>query len=69
MKFCPFVFSKVFYWASQVAPVVKNLPANAETQETWVWSLDWEVPLEKETATHSCILAWEIPWTEEPAGL
>ena len=39
--------------------VVKNLPAN---QDTWVWSL------EKETATHSTILAWEIPWTEEPGG-
>ena len=69
MKFCPFVFSKVFYWASQVAPVVKNLPANAETQETWVWSLDCDVPLEKEMATHSRILAWEIPWIEEPGGL
>ena len=34
-----------------------------------VWSLDWEDPLEKETATHSSILAWEIPWTEEPGGL
>ena len=34
-------------------------------QETWVRSLGWEDPLEKEMATHSCILAWEIPWTEE----
>ena len=34
-----------------------------------VWSLDWEDPLEKEMATHSSILAWEIPWTEEPGGL
>ena len=46
--------------------VVKNLPA---IQETWVWSLGREDPLEKETATHSSILAWEIPWTEEPGGL
>ena len=43
--------------------VVKNPPAKLET---WVWSLDWEDPLEKEMATHSCILAWEIPWTKEP---
>ena len=38
-------------------------------QETWVLSLGWEDPLEKEMATHSSILAWEIPWTEEPGGL
>ena len=46
---------------------VKNLPA---VQETWVRSLVWEDPLEKETAAHSSILAWRIPWTEEqPGGL
>ena len=38
-------------------------------QETWVWPLGWEDPLEKEMTTHSSILAWEIPWTEEPDGL
>ena len=38
-------------------------------QETWVWSLDQEDPLEEEMATHSSILAWEIPWTEETGGL
>ena len=38
-------------------------------QETWVWSLGWEDPLEKEMATHSSILAWRIPWMEEPGGL
>ena len=38
-------------------------------QETWVWSLGWEDPLEKEMATHSSTLAWKIPWTEEPGGL
>ena len=38
-------------------------------QEKWVGSLNWEDPLEKETATHSSILAWKIPWTEEPGGL
>ena len=38
-------------------------------QEIWVQSLGWEDPLEKEMATHSRIIAWEIPWTEEPGGL
>ena len=46
--------------------MVKNLPAMQETQ---VWSLDWEDPLEKEMSTHSSILAWEIPWTEKPGRL
>ena len=46
--------------------VVKNPPA---MRETWVQSLGWENPLEKEMATHSSILAWEIPWTEEPGEL
>ena len=46
--------------------MVKNLSA---MQETLVQSLGWEDPLEKEMATHSSILAWEIPWTEEPGGL
>ena len=52
-----------------MAQQVKNLPAMQETQETWVRSLGQEDPLEKEMATHSSILAWEIPWTEEPGGL
>ena len=52
--------------ASPVAQMVKNLPAK---QETWVQSLGWEDPLEKEMATHSSILAWRIPWTEEPGRL
>ena len=38
-------------------------------QETWVQSLGWEDPLEEEMATHSIILAWKIPWAEEPGGL
>ncbi|KAM7236955.1 hypothetical protein CapIbe_011199, partial [Capra ibex] len=38
-------------------------------RETWVRSLGWEDPLEKEMVTHSSILAWRIPWTEEPGGL
>ena len=49
-----------------MAQQVKNLPAR---QETPVWSLGQEDPLEKEMATHSSILAWEIPWAEEPGGL
>jgi len=49
--------------------VVKNLPAVQEMQETWVLSLDQEDPLEEEMATQSSILAWRIPWTEEPGGL
>ena len=46
--------------------MVRNLPV---TQETWVQSLGWEDPLEKGMATHSNILSWRIPWTEEPGGL
>ena len=49
--------------------VVKNPPANAGTQETWVQSVGWEDRLEKEMATHSSILAWRIPRTEEPGGV
>ena len=49
-----------------VAQLVKNLPA---MQETWIQSLGWEDPLEEGMATHSSILAWRIPWTEEPGGL
>ena len=51
---------------SLVAQTVKNISA---VQESWVWSLGREVPLEKGMATHSSILAWESPWTEEPVGL
>ena len=50
--------------------VVKNPPAMQETcAETWIRSLGWEDPLEKEMATHSNILAWTIPWREEPGRL
>ena len=49
-----------------VAQTVKNPPA---MQETWVCSQGWEDLLEKEKATHSSILAWRIPWTEQPGGL
>ena len=53
-------------WVSLVAQMIKNLPV---MQETWVRSLGQEVPLEKEMVTHSSILAWRIPWTEESGGL
>ena len=56
----------MFFWASLVAQSVKNLPA---VQETQVRSLGWEDYLEKEMANSSSMLAWEIPWTEEPGGL
>ena len=52
-------------WASLVAQTVKKLPA---MQETWVQSFSWEDPLGKGTATHASVLAWRIPWTEDPAG-
>ena len=58
--------SQVAFRASLVAQMVKNPPV---MQETWVQSLSREDTLEKETFTFSNILAWEIPWTEEPGGL
>ena len=69
------LWEKYFYYphfigeqgeASLVAQTVKNLPA---VQETGVWSLGGEDPLEKEMAAHSSILAWKTPWTEKPGGL
>ena len=53
-------------WASLAAQSVKNLPASAGDP---VQSLGREGPLEKGMATHSCILAWKVPWTGEPGGL
>ena len=53
-------------FASLVAQMVKHLPA---MRETWVRPLGWEDPLEKEMANHSSILAWRIPWTEDPGRL
>ena len=55
-----------YSWASLVVQTIKNLPA---VQETWVRSLGWEDPLEKGMTTHSSILAWRIPWTEETVRL
>ena len=51
--------------SSLVAQLIKNLPA---VQETWIWSLGWEDPLEKRMTTHSNILAWWIPWTIQSMG-
>ena len=53
-------------WTSLVAQMVKNLSA---MWETWVSSLGWEDPLQKEMATHSSFTAWRIPWTEKPGRL
>ena len=55
-----------YSWSSLVAQLVKNPPA---MWEAWVQSLGWEDPLEKGKATHPSILAWRIPWREEPGGL
>ena len=59
----------LLFRAFQMAQQVRNLPAIQETEETWVWSLGWEDPLEEEMAIHSNILSWRIPWTEEPGRL
>ena len=66
VKGTAFLESKPQIQSSLVAQTAKNLPAMQEIQ---VRSLDGEDPLEKEMATHSNILGWEIPWTEEPGGL
>ena len=58
--------SHTYIWASLVTQMVKNPPAMLEMR---VQSLGQEDPLKKEMATHSSILAWRIPWTEEPGGL
>ena len=59
----------VFWSASPMAQQVKNLPSMQKMWETQVPSLGREDPLEEEMATHSSILAQEMPWTEEPGGL
>ena len=61
----PADYGKSTFRDSLVAQRLKPLPA---MQETWVRYLGWEEPLEKEMATHSSILAWRIPWMEEPGG-
>ena len=62
------LFWDVIRWngTSRVAQMVKHLPT---MQETWVRSLGWEDPLEKEIATHSSTLAWKIPWVKESGRL
>ena len=70
--FQDFIYSSVcplnidLLWTHCMAQTVKRLPA---VRETWVQSLGWEDPLEKQMATHSSTLAWRIPWMEEPGGL
>jgi len=61
-----YTYTHSFLDSSLVAQMVQSLPA---LPETWVRFLGQEDPLEKEMATHSSILAWRIPWTEEPGGL
>ena len=63
------MFMHTCTWASLAALVVKNLPTNAGDIQNSGWSLGWEDLLEEGMATHSSILAWRIPWTEEPVGL
>ena len=69
-QFIKFLRTKCYqvriFLPSLVSQRVKNLPA---MQDTWIWSLGWEDPLEKGVTTHSSILAWRIPWTEEPGRL
>ena len=58
-----------WFWASPVTLALNHTPANERDRKTWVQSLDWEDALEKGTATHAIILAWRIPWTDEPVRL
>ena len=58
-----------FQRASQVTLVIKKMPANARDTRELVQSLSWEDPLEKGIMTQSSILAWKIPWREEPRGV
>ena len=66
LKLSPFLSTVTINPGFLHGSVVKNLPAN---QKMKVWSLGKEDPLQKEMATYSSILAWEIPWREEPGGL
>ena len=66
MFLAPYQNSQSMNWASLVAQMVKNLPA---MQDTRIQSLGQEDPLEKGMAAHSSVLAWRIPWTQEPGGL
>ena len=66
-QFC--IYKCSVHWASQVALVVKKKKPLANAGDVRVQSLGWEDPLEEEMATPSNILAWGIPWTEDPGGL
>ena len=67
--FIEYIFMHMCIWAFLIAQHIKNSPARQETQETRVRALVQEDTLEEEMATHSSILAWKIPLTEEPGGL
>ena len=66
LKKYTYIYVFLHFHSFPIGLLVKNPCANADTQEMWVWSLGWEDPLEEEMATHSSIIAWRIPWTEEP---
>ena len=66
VQICIYLVYIYYIYLLLMAQMVKNLPAMQDTQ---VWSLGQEDPLEKEMATHSSILAWRIPWTKEPGRL
>ena len=67
---CTLVHYLAYAWTGLPGSASGKEPAChcRQMEETWVWSLGWEDPLEEDMATHSSILAWRIPWTEEPAG-
>ena len=65
---CPFKIFSCLFWFPMITVLVKNLPAMQETTCN-TGDLGWEDPLLKEMATHYSILAWKIPWPEEPLGL
>ena len=67
----PFCISSSWewFWSLPCGTSGKEPAFQCRRHETQVWSLGWEDPLEKEMATHSSILVWQIPWTEEPGGL
>ena len=67
MRFPVGIYNSVIVFVLLGAPLVAQMVKNLLTMQTWVWSLGWEDPPEKGMATHSSILAWRIPWTEEPS--
>ena len=69
MDLCLFVLLMSILWGFPGGSVVKNPPAMQEMQEMLVQSLSWEDPMEEGMATHANILAWRIPWIEEPGRI